>query len=67
MDQLLYTISQCCRIASIGRTKFYDLVASGEIPIRKVGKKTLVSAADLRRWAEQLPTTKAKGGEAERS
>ena len=55
MDQLLYTIPQCCRLAAIGRTKFYELVASGEIPIRKVGKKTLVAAADLKRWAVRLP------------
>jgi excisionase family DNA binding protein len=62
MDQLLYTISQCCRMAAIGRTKFYQLVGSGEIPIRKVGKKTLVAATDLKRWAEQLPEIKTKGG-----
>jgi excisionase family DNA binding protein len=55
MDQLFYTINQCCRLTAIGRTKFYELVASGEIPIRKVGKKTLVAAADLARWAERLP------------
>jgi len=58
--KLLYTISECCRLASIGRTKLYELVASGEIPTRKVGKKTLIAAADLQRWADQLPT---KGGE----
>jgi excisionase family DNA binding protein len=56
MDQLLYTVSQCCRLVAIGRTKFYELVASGEIPIRKVGKKTLVAAADLERWTKRLPT-----------
>jgi excisionase family DNA binding protein len=60
MDQLLYTISQCCRLAAIGRTKFYQLVASGDIPVRKVGKKSLVAAADLKRWAEQLPAIETK-------
>jgi excisionase family DNA binding protein len=60
IDQLLYTISQCCRLAAIGRTKFYELVAGGEIPVRKVGKKTLVAAADLKRWAERLPAIEAK-------
>jgi excisionase family DNA binding protein len=55
MDQLLYTIPQCCRLAAIGRTKFYELVASGEIPVRKIGKKTLVAAVDLKRWADRLP------------
>jgi excisionase family DNA binding protein len=69
MDQLLLTISQCCRLAAIGRTKFYELVASGEIPVRKVGKKTLVAAADLKRWADRLPVIAVKptdraGGEA---
>lgn len=59
MDQLLYTINQCCRLTAIGRTKFYELVASGDIPIRKVGKKTLVAAADLKRWAERLPAIEA--------
>jgi excisionase family DNA binding protein len=60
MDQLFYTIPQCCQLAAIGRTKFYELVASGEIPIRKVGKKSLVAVADLKRWAEQLPATELK-------
>jgi excisionase family DNA binding protein len=60
MDQLLYTISECCRLAAIGRTKFYELVASGEIPVRKVGKKSLVAAADLKRWTEQLPAVAIK-------
>jgi excisionase family DNA binding protein len=55
MDQLLYTVSQCCRMTTIGRTKFYELVASGQIPVRKIGKKTLVAAADLRDFVSQLP------------
>ena len=62
MDQLLYTISQCCRMAAIGRTKFYELVASGEIPVRKIGKKTLVAAADLRDWVERLPEARIADG-----
>jgi excisionase family DNA binding protein len=68
MDQLLCTIAQCCRMAAIGRTKFYELVASGEIPVRKVGKKTLVAAADLRNWVERLPAIdrKAPDGEVKR-
>jgi excisionase family DNA binding protein len=60
MEQLLYTIPECCRLAAIGRTKFYELIAGGEIPIRKVGKKSLVAAADLKRWAEQLPAIERK-------
>ena len=60
VDELLLTIPQCCRLAAIGRTKFYELVARGEIPIRKIGKKSLIAAADLKCWAEQLPTIAVK-------
>jgi excisionase family DNA binding protein len=60
MDQLLYTIAQCCQLAAIGRTKFYQLAAKGEIPIRKVGKKSLVAATDLKRWADRLPAIAVK-------
>jgi excisionase family DNA binding protein len=60
MERLLYTVPECCRLTAIGRTKFYELVASGEIPIRKIGKKTLVAAHDLKRWADKLPTVETK-------
>ena len=69
MEQLFYTVSQCCHITAIGRTKFYELVASGEIPVRKIGKKTLVAAADLRDWAKRLPAidTRARHGKGSHS
>jgi len=59
-QQLLYTITQCCRMAAIGRTKFYELIANGEIPVRKIGKKTLVAASDLHDWVERLPAIERK-------
>jgi excisionase family DNA binding protein len=66
-DQLLYTIPQCCSLAAIGLTKFYELVASGEIPVRKIGKKSLVAAADLKRWADRLPAIAIKQNPADRN
>lgn len=61
--QLLYTVAECCRMAAIGRTKFYELVANGEIPIRKIGKKSLIAASDLRDWVERLPVIESKSGD----
>src|SRR5262245_34118498 len=60
MEQLLLTVPECCRLAAIGRTKFYELVATGEIPIRKVGRKTVVAASDLRDWVERLPVARTR-------
>jgi excisionase family DNA binding protein len=66
MNPLLYSIGDSCRLIGIGRTKLYELIASGEIPIRKIGKKTLVAAADLHRWAERLPIVKVNSGDDDR-
>jgi len=63
VDQLLYSIGQCCRLAAIGRTKFYELIGSGEIPVRKVGKRTLVAAADLKQWVERIPAVETTSGD----
>ena len=64
---LAYRVAHFCRVVGIGRTKFYELVARGEIPIRKIGKKSLVAAADLELWAEQLPTIAVKRRHASRT
>jgi excisionase family DNA binding protein len=59
-QKLFYTISDTCRLLSVGRTKLYELIGSGEIPVRKLGKKSLVAAADLTRWADRLPALPVK-------
>jgi excisionase family DNA binding protein len=45
---------------SVGRTKLYELIGAGELPARKLGKKTLISAADLQAWADRLPALAVK-------
>ena len=59
-QKLFYTISEACRLLSVGKTKLYELIAGGEIPVRKVGKKSLIAAADLKRWADGLPALALK-------
>jgi excisionase family DNA binding protein len=42
----------------ISRTKLYQLLNT-EIPIRKVGRRTLIAVADIERWLESQPTSTA--------
>ena len=56
MDRLAYSVSDVLRLVGIGRTKFYALVGSGEIKVRKIGNRTIVLARDLDKWLESLPT-----------
>lgn len=40
-------IREACRMTGIGRSKFYELIASGEIAVIKVGKMTLIPVAGI--------------------
>lgn len=45
---LAYSISDACRITSIGRTRLYALIAEGRLEVRKIGRRTLIPATSLR-------------------
>ena len=49
------SVNEFLNWASIGRTKFYDELASGRLKVRKVGRKTIVTMADALSWLECLP------------
>ena len=41
-DRLAVTITDAVRVTAIGRTKLYEFIKDGRLPIVKVGTKTLV-------------------------
>jgi excisionase family DNA binding protein len=45
-------IREACRLTGIGRSKLYELIASGEIEIIKVGTITLIPTAALQSFVE---------------
>jgi len=44
---IAYSISEACRVSSLGRTKIYQLIGEGKLESRKLGKRTLVLADSL--------------------
>jgi excisionase family DNA binding protein len=44
---LTLRVREACRLTGIGRSKFYELIAAGEIEIIKVGTITLVPVSSL--------------------
>jgi excisionase family DNA binding protein len=46
-------IREACRLTGIGRSKFYELVASGEIEVVKIGTMTLVPFKELRGFIDR--------------
>ena len=47
LEPLAYSISEACRVSSIGRTSLYRLISEGRLETRKIGKRTLIPAASL--------------------
>ena len=54
MPKLLYEVSEASVMTSLGRSKLYELMASGEIESVKVGKRRLIPAQALETFVERL-------------
>ena len=48
IEPLAYSISEACRVSSLGRTRIYQLIKEGQLEVRKIGKRTIIPAASLR-------------------
>ena len=55
----LLTVAETAAAFSIGRTKLYELLATGKIDAVKLGRRTLVRTASLRDFMDSLPAFRA--------
>jgi excisionase family DNA binding protein len=55
MDQILLTIADACRALGVGRSKLYELIAAGELSVRKCGRKSLILRTEVVALADRLP------------
>jgi len=53
LDREWLTLWEMQEMLSIGRTKAWQLVASGEVPAVKIGRSVRVSRRELERWLEE--------------
>ncbi|HWK95630.1 MAG TPA: helix-turn-helix domain-containing protein [Pseudolabrys sp.] len=56
--RLAYSVKDAAEVSGIGRTAIFAAIKSGQIVARKFGKRTLISAEDLKAFVESLPTIK---------
>ncbi len=57
-EPLAYAPKQAAQVIGIGLTALYAEIKTGRIKPRKFGRRTLISASDLRDWLESLPSSK---------
>ena len=55
MEPYALTIAEAVRFSGIARTTLYVLASEGKITLRKIGRRTLVRADDLKALIEKLP------------
>jgi hypothetical protein len=52
--KVAYSVTETLKLLSTGRTKFYELVDSGDLKITKLDRKSLVYAIDLAAFLKKL-------------
>ena len=50
MDQLLLRAEEVQKALGLGRSKVYEMMAAGELPVVRIGKSIRVPADALRDW-----------------
>ena len=53
MEKLLVSILDAADSLSVGRTTVYELMRSGQLETRKMGRRRLITAESLRRLVEK--------------
>ena len=62
-EPLLYPINDAKRLIGTGTTRLYELIGAGLLDARKAGGRTLITAASLRAYAENLPKADIRTGQ----
>jgi excisionase family DNA binding protein len=52
--KLLLTIPDCCARLNLGRSKIYQLINQGSLPVVRIGRAVRVDAKALEEWVARL-------------
>lgn len=55
MNQLLYTIPEVTQMLSLGRTRVYHLIRTGELSSVRIGASRRIPASALEEFVSALP------------
>jgi len=59
IEPLLVTISEATDIIGIGKSKLYEIIAEGKLPIVKLGRRSLIAVDDLKSLVARLKSEAA--------
>lgn len=53
MDPVLLRVEEAARRLSIGRTKTYELMTAGELPVVRIGRSVRIPTAAVEDWVRK--------------
>jgi excisionase family DNA binding protein len=56
-ERYAFTVNEFCQWSRLGRTKTYEFIAEGKLPIFKVGTKTLIRVDDAKALLDSFAPT----------
>ena len=59
--RLLLRVMEAAERVALSRAKFYELIATGEVPVLHIGRAVRVPAAELADWVERRFAAAAEG------
>jgi excisionase family DNA binding protein len=62
-ERVAHSIADCCALTGLGRDTIYSAIRNGRLVARKLGRRTLVTDSELRRFLEGLPKKLPQNGE----
>jgi excisionase family DNA binding protein len=54
MEKLAYSVEEAIEVTTVGRSKLYELMATGQLESVQVGRRRLIPAEALRRFMDGL-------------
>lgn len=60
---LMFQVSEACKRLGIGRTLLYELLRDGQLIGVRIGRRTVIPAAELDRFASDLYDKARRAGE----
>ncbi|MDF8334141.1 helix-turn-helix domain-containing protein [Novosphingobium cyanobacteriorum] len=51
-EPLAYSVADACRVSTLCKSQIYNMIRSGKLEARKLGRRTLIPAASLRALIE---------------
>jgi excisionase family DNA binding protein len=61
-ERYAFTVNEFCAWSRLGRTKTYEFIAQGKLPIFKIGSKTLIRVDDAKALLDSFSPTAVRQG-----